>query len=125
MKQHNFPDEMYKEHILELYKNPENFGILEDSTHERTETNSLCGDEITVQLNVKDGKVKDAKFQGSGCVMSIVSASLLINKIREMKIEDIKKLNKEDVVKLLKIKISPARIKCVLLPLNAIKNSLK
>ena len=119
------PSDMYREHIMDLYKNPSNFGIMKNPTHKKTEYNSLCGDEITVQLKVKDGKVKDVKFNGSGCVISMVSASLITEKIREMSTEDIKKLNREDIMKLLKIKINPLRIKCALLPLEAAKRALR
>ena len=124
MTDENFP-EMYKEHILELYKNPENYGELENPTHKHTETNSSCGDEITMQFAVENGKIKDVKFYGSGCVMSVVSSSLLAEKIKGMKVQDAKKLAKVDVLKILKIKINPARLKCVLLPLYAAKNALK
>ena len=119
------PSAMYREHILDLYKHPSNFGILENTTHEYTEYNSLCGDEITVQLLVKNGKVKDVKFNGSGCVICMVSASLLTDKIKDMSMEEIKKLDRKDLLKLLKIPINPARIKCVLLPLEATKGALK
>ncbi len=116
---------MYREHILELYKSPSNFGILENPSHEATEYNSVCGDEITVQLAVKNGMIKDVKFQGSGCVISIVSTSLLTNKIKDMNISSVKKLNKNDVLKLLNIKLNPARIKCALLSLEAVKKALR
>lgn len=119
------PSDMYREHIMDLYKNPSNFGIMKNPTHKKTEYNSLCGDEITVQLRVKDGKVKDVKFNGSGCVISMVSASLLTEKIREMPIDEIRELNKEDIMKLLKINLNPVRIKCALLPLEATKRALK
>ena len=119
------PSDMYREHIMDLYKNPSNFGIMKNPTHKKTEYNSLCGDEITVQLRVKDGKVKDVKFNGSGCVISMVSASLITEKIKEMNLKDIKKLNNKDILELLKIRISPARIKCALLPLEATKRALR
>lgn len=126
MKTHDpIPEDMYREHILELYKSPSNFGTLKNSTHEKTEYNSMCGDEITVQLNVKNDIVKDAKFNGSGCVISMVASSLLTDKIKGMKISDVKKLNKEDILKLLKVKITPIRIKCVLLSLEATKKALE
>ena len=111
MKHENLSESMYKEHILELYRSPSNFGNLKNATHEHTEYNSLCGDEITVQLLIKNGKIKDAKFSGSGCVISIVSASLLTDKIKEMNVKNITELKKEDLLKLLKISISPARLK--------------
>ena len=119
------PSDMYKEHILELYRHPSNFGILKNVTHTKTEYNSLCGDEITVQLLVKKGIVKDVKFNGSGCVISMVSASLLTEKIKGMNIENIKKLDRRDILKLLEVSINPARIKCVLLPLEATKRALR
>lgn len=119
------PSDMYREHIMDLYKNPSNFGIMKNPTHKKTEYNSLCGDEITVQLRVKNGKIKDVKFNGSGCVISMVSASLLTEKIKGMSAEEIKELNNKDILELLKIRISPARIKCALLPLEATKRALR
>lgn len=114
-------EKLYKEHIMELYRSQKNCGLLENLTHEHSETNSSCGDEITLQLIVKDGKIQDAKFNGSGCVMSLVSSSLLTDKIKGMDLKDAKKLSKEDILKLLKIKINPSRVKCVLLPLEALR----
>jgi len=124
-KHESIPEDMYKEHILELYKNPSNYGILKTPTHKKTEYNSICGDEITIQLFVKDGVVKDAKFNGSGCVISMVSSSLLTDKIKGMKVKDIKILKGEEVLDLLKIKLNPGRVKCALLSLDAVKGALK
>ena len=108
-----------------MYKHPSNFGELSNPTNEHIEYNSLCGDEITIQIKSEKGKIKDVKFNGSGCVISMVSASLFTDKIKGMKIEDVKKLGKEDIFNLLKIKINPARLKCVLLPLDAVRGALK
>jgi nitrogen fixation NifU-like protein len=119
------PETMYKKHILELYKNPSNFGILKNATHSGTEYNSVCGDEITVNLIIKDNIIKDAKFSGSGCAISLVSASLLTEKIKGMNKKDIKSLNSGDIKKLFKTKMSNSRIKCMLLPLEAVKKALK
>ena len=125
MIDHNNFSSMYREHIMDLYRNPSNFGTLDKPTNEYTEYNSLCGDEITIQIKSEKGKLKDVKFNGSGCVMSMVSASLFTDKIKGMKLNDVKKLGKAEVLELLKIKINPARLKCVLLPLNAVKGALK
>ena len=121
---HNNFSSMYKEHILDLYKNPSNFGELKNPTNKHTEYNSLCGDEITMSLIVKNQIIQDVKFEGSGCVMSIVSSSMLTDKIKNMKVSDVKKLSNEDILKMLKIKLNPARIKCVLLPLEAVRKAL-
>jgi len=80
----NLSEKMYKEHIMELYKFPDNYGELKNPTHKHTETNSSCGDEITMHLNISNGKIKDVKFHGSGCVMSIVSSSMLASKIKNI-----------------------------------------
>jgi len=118
-------DDIYQKHIVELWRNPKNFGVLKSPTHEITEHNSICGDEITVQILVKDEKITNAKFSGSGCVLSIVAASLLTNKLKGMKVKDAKNLGKDDIKKLLKIKIHSSRMKCALLPLEATKKALK
>ena len=121
----NLSEKMYKEHIMELYKSPDNYGELKNPTHKHTETNSSCGDEVTMHFIVENGKIKDVKFHGSGCVMSIVSSSMLSTKIKGMKVENALGLTREDVLDLIKINVTPTRLKCVLLPLYAIKNSLK
>ena len=124
-KHEPIPEDMYKEHILELYKSPSNFGSLSAPSHQATEYNSICGDEITIQLKVKDKKIGDVKFSGSGCVISLVSSSLLTDKIKGMALSDVKKLRGKDVLLLLGIKLNPGRIKCALLPLEATKRALR
>ena len=119
------PNEIYRKHILELYKNPSNFGSLKNASHSHTETNFLCGDEITIQLIVDKEKIRNVKFHGSGCVISLVSASLLTDKIKGMEVSSVKKLDKGDILNLLGINVNPARLKCALLPLYAVKKSLK
>jgi len=121
---HELPNDIYKEHILELYKSPSNFGSLKNPTHQKTAYNSICGDEITVQLKVKDGTIKDIKFSGSGCVISIIAASMLTDKIKGLKLKDVKKIRSEDVLNMLKMKLNPARIKCALLSFEAVKGAL-
>jgi len=117
--------DMYAEEILELYKNPNNKGKLDNHTNEFFLENTLCGDEIRIKLIVENNKIKDVKFQGEGCAISTASASMVTDKIKGMNIEQIKKLNKEDVFKLLKIPISPSRIRCALLCLDCVKEALK
>lgn len=115
---------MYREQILDLYKNPNNFGDLPNFTHEYHEFNLLCGDEIIVQLIIKNNKIKDVKFQGHGCAISIASASLLTDKIKGMKINEVKNMNFEDIKKLLGIDITYQRIKCATLAQEAVKRAI-
>lgn len=117
--------EMYQEHILDLYKNPDNFGELKDATSIHTEFNTTCGDEVKMQVILQDQKIKDIKFLGKGCAISIAAASLLSEKVKGMNKEEVMNLKKEDMIKLLEIQISPARIKCALLALEALQKTIK
>ena len=100
-------------------------GMLEDSTHSDSKNNPLCGDEMSIQLIMNDEKVKDVKFMGEGCAISIASASMLTDKIKGMNAEEIKNLNKDDIIEMLHIPISTARLKCALLSLETVKGALE
>ena len=117
--------EMYQEHILENYKDPMNFGTINNPTNEKRELNPLCGDDITIQLIIKENQVKEIKFKGEGCAISIASASLLTEEIKGKTIKEILKLNQEDIMKLLMIPISLGRIKCATLSLKAVQGAIK
>jgi len=82
--------EMYKEHILDLYKNPLNFGEIENPTNKFTRNNPTCGDVMNITLIVEEGIVKEVKFSGEGCAISQSSASMVTEKVKGMKIEEIK-----------------------------------
>lgn len=114
---------MYKEKLLEIYSERPNFGKLKDKdkTHELRQRNPICDDEIVLELNVKNNKIIDAKFHGVSCFVTTVSASILTEKIKGMKVSDAVKLKKEDLDKLLGTKITTTRLRCQLLPLEALK----
>ena len=117
--------EIYKEHILDLYKNPHNKGNLKNPTYEFSKNNPICGDEIKIQIVTEKDKIKDIRFSGEGCAISQASASMLTDKIKNMPLKKIKNLNKDDILEMLKIPISYTRIKCALLPLDAINGALE
>ena len=117
--------DMYREHILDLYKDPPHFGELASATHEHREHNPLCGDDITIQLIIEEGKVKDAHFKGKGCAISIASAALVTDKVIGMPIEDVKKLSKDEVLDMLGIPIGPVRLKCALLSLEVVQKAVE
>lgn len=117
--------EMYTEQILDLYRNPLNFGKIEGATHEGKGENPLCGDEVIIRLVIESGKVKDVRFEGVGCAISIASASLLTEEIKGKSVGEVEGFFSEDLVGLLGIPISSARMKCALLPLAAMKEALK
>jgi nitrogen fixation NifU-like protein len=114
-------DQFYREYILDHYKNPRNHGRLEhpDITHE--EDNPLCGDVVGMDFRVKAGVIEDIRFHGRGCAISQASASLLTERLKGMALDEAKKIDKNDVLGELGIQISPARIKCALLPLKVLK----
>lgn len=114
--------DMYAENILDHYRNPRNFGRLDNPDAKFKEHNPLCGDQYEFQIKVSDDTLKEVKFDGDGCAISMASASLLSELVRGKKISEIKKLSPDDIFKLLGITVSPARIKCALLPLSALKN---
>lgn len=114
-------DQLYREHILDHYKNPRNYGRLEhpDITHE--ENNPLCGDVVGMDFQVHEGVIEDIRFHGRGCAISQASASLLTERLKGMPLDEAKKINKDDVIGELGIEISLARIKCALLSLKVLK----
>jgi nitrogen fixation NifU-like protein len=114
-------ENIYKERILELYSERPNFGELKEKTHEITYVNPSCNDEITIELKVDRGKILDAKFRGKLCFVSMVSAEVLIENIKGMNIEEIKKLRKEDIDKFMGVEITSTRTGCELFPLDALK----
>jgi nitrogen fixation NifU-like protein len=115
---------MYQEHILDNYKNPQNHGTLDNPTDERRGYNPLCGDDLTDKMIIKNTKIEDIKFKGNGCAISIASTSLLSEFVKGKTVAEVKKLTKEDILELLEIPISHARIKCALLCLETIHKIL-
>ncbi len=117
-------DDLYRDYILEHYRRPHNFGILDapDARHEGS--NPLCGDRITIMLEIRDGVVTDVAFTGRGCAISQASASLLTDEIRGKPVAEVQAITSEDVLDLLGIEISPARLKCALLSLDTVSHAL-
>ncbi|MBS3051038.1 MAG: SUF system NifU family Fe-S cluster assembly protein [Candidatus Aenigmarchaeota archaeon] len=113
--------DMYAENILEHYKHPHNHGTLEKRSIDYRENNPLCGDVITIYLLIENEKVKDIRFVGQGCAISQAATSLLTDEIKGKSIEEIKKLDKDFVLDLLGVEISPARMKCALLGIKTLK----
>lgn len=115
-------DDLYREIIIEHYKNPSYRGHLDPSDIQFADNNPLCGDHIEVNLLVNsDGVVSDARFDGHGCAISQASADLLMESIIGKSLESIKKMNKQDILDLLGIDLGPVRLKCALLSLKVLK----
>jgi nitrogen fixation NifU-like protein len=117
-------DDLYRDYILEHYRRPHNFGVLEAPTATYEGSNPLCGDRITMQLDVEDGVVRDVGFTGRGCAISQASASLLTDEIKGKPLGDVSQFAASDVLELLGIEISPARLKCAMLSFDALQHLL-
>src|SRR4249919_1678448 len=119
-------DDLYRDEILEHYRNPHNFGILESPTTSKEGANPLCGDRITLMLGINDdGTVEEVAFTGRGCAIRQASASMLTDEIKGKQLTDIVKMGSQDVLDNLGIEISPARMKCAMLSLETLQDSVK
>ncbi|TMC62380.1 MAG: iron-sulfur cluster assembly scaffold protein [Chloroflexi bacterium] len=117
-------DDLYRDYILEHYRRPHNFGVIADPSASHEGANPLCGDRITMMLGVRDGVVERVGFTGRGCAISQASASLLTDEIKGKPVADVAALRGDDVLDLLGIDISPARLKCAMLSLDTLREAL-
>jgi nitrogen fixation protein NifU and related proteins len=115
-------DDLYREVIIEHYKNPAYRGHLDPHDIQFADNNPLCGDHIEITMRVgADDTVQDARFDGHGCAISQASADLLIESIIGKPLEEVKELNKEHILDMLGIDLGPVRLKCALLSLKVLK----
>ena len=115
-------DDLYREVIIEHYKNPGYRGRLNPHDISFEDSNPLCGDHIVIDLKVdQDNKVSDARFDGHGCAISQASADLLLESIIGKSIDEVKSLGKQNILDLLGIDLGPVRLKCALLSLKVLK----
>ncbi len=115
-------DDMYREQILDLYQHPLNFGQLDPHDFSYEEDNPLCGDVIRIDVRLDGGgRVADVAWSGNGCAISQAAASLLTDHVKGMTLDEMKALEREDILELLGIELSMARIKCATLSLKVLK----
>lgn len=115
-------EDLYRELIIDRYKNPQYRGILEPNDITFEDDNPLCGDHIRIDLRVDgDGRVSEVAFDGHGCAISQASADLLLESILGKTLDEVKRLNKQDVLDMLGIELGPVRLKCALLSLKVLK----
>ncbi|MBI5405061.1 MAG: SUF system NifU family Fe-S cluster assembly protein [Candidatus Kerfeldbacteria bacterium] len=117
-------DDLYRDIILDHHRHPRHFGKLKNATHEAHLENTLCGDEVTMQLRVEKGKVTDVAFSGSGCSITTAATSMLTDRVMSKSLAAVKKIGSKEIDKLLGVKVGPAREKCAYLGLETLKRAL-
>lgn len=136
-------DTLYRQVIMDHYKNPRNRGELEGDSLNINMNNPTCGDRIQLQMKVEDGKIADAKFVGEGCSISLSSASMMTQAVKGLPVDDALKLSEifsammlgkdfdegdfdlGDIEALQGVAKFPARIKCATLAWKAMEKGLK
>ncbi|MEY4745336.1 MAG: hypothetical protein RL272_1281 [Candidatus Parcubacteria bacterium] len=118
-------EEMYKENILEHYREPHNAGRLGDATFIHKELNPSCGDTVELFVRLDGDRVADVKFDGHGCAISQAAVSMLTDHIKGMDVGALSKLAKEDVFRLLGVEVGVTRLRCALLGLKTLETGLQ
>ena len=115
-------DELFRDHILDHYRHPRCHGTLEHADASVEDANPLCGDKLRMDFRFADGRVAEVRFMGSGCSISLASASLVCEAIEGRPIDEVKALTRQDVLDLLGIDdLGPVRSKCAMLALKTAK----
>ncbi len=109
--------DMYRQQILDHYKSPRNYGELEEKTFSHAGENPMCGDEIRIDVQLDDDEevIERVAFRGDGCAISQASASMLTGELQGMTVEEMQELDRDDVIDMLGVDISPMRVKCAVL----------
>jgi nitrogen fixation protein NifU and related proteins len=119
-------DDLYREVILDHYKNPRGHGVIEGADAEAEGMNPLCGDEVSIYVQFADDgdTIDEVKFSGRGCAISQASTSMLMEMVKGRRATEIAKLPKEELLEEIGIPLTPIRLKCALLGLGVLKVAL-
>jgi nitrogen fixation NifU-like protein len=117
-------DELYREHILDHYKNPRNHGELESPDAEAEGQNPLCGDEVAIDLGFDGETIREIRFAGRGCAISQASTSMLTELVTGRSAQQAAALETDELLEEIGIPLSPVRLKCALLGLTTMKVAL-
>ncbi len=117
-------DDLYREYILEHYRQPHNKGDLEHPDRFAAYANPLCGDRIQMGVRLEGDCVVEVRFNGSGCAISQASASMLTDRMCEATLEELAAITKDDIFEMLGVSISPARQRCALLAWEVLRKGI-
>jgi nitrogen fixation NifU-like protein len=119
-------EDMYREVILDHYKNPRGYGVIEDPDAQAEGQNPLCGDEVKISLRFAgDGEtIEDIRFEGRGCAISQAATSMLTELVVGRSAEEVARMPKEELLDEIGIPLTPVRLKCAILGLGVLKVAL-
>jgi nitrogen fixation NifU-like protein len=115
-------DDLYREIIIERYKNPHFRGELDPHDITYQDDNPLCGDKIRIDMRIDDNDIiTEAAFSGRGCSISQASADMVVESVIGKPLAEVRQMTKDDVLEMLGIELGPVRLKCALLSLKVVK----
>ncbi|EET89626.1 MAG: SUF system NifU family Fe-S cluster assembly protein [Candidatus Micrarchaeales archaeon] len=117
--------DLYAEELISNYEHPHNKGKIDNPDAEMHEYNPVCGDDITIYIKVSDNKVKEVKFEGQGCAISMGTASMLTESIKGKSLSEISAMGFKDIVELIGVDPGPARLKCATISLKALQKAVQ
>jgi nitrogen fixation NifU-like protein len=118
-------DQLYREVILDHYKNPRNHGLLEPADASAEGQNPLCGDEVTVSVRIgADDRIEEVGFEGRGCAISQAATSMLTDLVKGKTANEVAAMPKDELLDELGIPLTPVRLKCAILGLGVLKLAL-
>jgi nitrogen fixation NifU-like protein len=119
-------DQLYREVILDHYKNPRGHGVMEDADADAEGMNPLCGDEVTIYVRFGEDSdtIDEVKFSGRGCAISQAATSMLVEMVQGKKASEVAVLDKDELLEEIGIPLTPIRLKCAMLGLTTLKVAL-
>ena len=117
-------DSLYREVILDHYKNPRGHGVIDSADAEAEGQNPLCGDEVSIAVSFEGDTIADVKFQGRGCAISQAATSMLMDMVKGRSASEVASMSREELLDEVGIPLTPVRLKCALLGLGVLKLAL-
>jgi nitrogen fixation protein NifU and related proteins len=117
-------DELYRENILDHYKNPRSHGEIEQADAQAEGMNPLCGDEVTISVALDGDTIEDVRFRGRGCAISQAATSMLMEMVKGRSAAEVADMSRDELLEEVGIPLTPVRLKCALLGLGVLKVAL-
>jgi len=117
--------DFYHTRIIQYAHKKDDYGIIDRPDFSVTRKNSSCGDELTLTGTIVDGKVAQLKFVGTGCMISLAAAAMLVEALKGQSLEKAQNFSRDDMIKLFGVELGPQRTKCVLLSFETLHEAIK